>query len=81
MSINKQIETLVGNARRLGHTTQVAALAIELFTGLAVKSACCWCAEIKCEEERFDARRVNGGDCQYCSYTGVDTLVCIERSE
>jgi hypothetical protein len=66
------MQTLINNAARLGHTTQIAAFAIALVTKKPAHSLCCWCAEhVEGEAHRLPA----GGECSRCLNVGRDVLV------
>jgi hypothetical protein len=68
-------QTLIANATKLGHTSQVAAFAIELVTQRKASSLCCWCAEtVEGEAYRLPA----GGECSCCNYAGRDCLVIVQ---
>jgi hypothetical protein len=69
-----QIACLIDNARRLGHESQTAALAIELVTASPAHSLCCWCAE---HVEGDAVRLPRGGECSRCPYVGRDCLVVV----
>ena len=74
MIMNNAAARIIENARALGHTSQVAAFAIELVTRAPAQSLCCWCAE---SVEGEAVRLPCGGECARCPYIGRDCLIVV----
>lgn len=69
-------QTLINNARRLGHGSHTVAFAASLLakSPTAALSLCCWCAEgVEGEAHRLP----KGGECSRCPYIGRDCLVIV----
>lgn len=73
------LSRLVQNAERLGHQTQVTAVAVSLY-GEPALSLCCWCAERLHPEPEVAVQRLRaGGECDRCPYVGRDCLLVLPR--
>jgi hypothetical protein len=71
--LGEAIAIYCANARRLGHGSHLLAAAAYL-TGYTAYSLCCGCAE---SVEGKAIRLPAGGECDRCSYVGVDCLVIV----